>query len=241
MDLKEIDVLGPEIHTHWYYESKAKATKAFLSDISPNGILDIGAGSGFFSRYLLEHTEAIKASCVDINYEQNWEEHVAGKPIRFFKEISAVDANVVLLMDVLEHVEDDTALLTQYVELAPVGASFLISVPAFQFLWSGHDIFLGHHRRYTLGSLKKLVKQSGLEVKKSAFYFGFVFPIAAVLRLIDRLKRSPHLAKSSLVKHGKVVNGLLTFLCNIELFIMRFNKLAGLSIFCVAVKKDLTN
>lgn len=237
MDLKEIDVLGSEINSHWYYESKAKATRVFMADISPNGILDIGAGSGFFSRYLLEHTEAIKACCVDINYEHNWEEYVAGKPIRFFKEISAVDANVVLLMDVLEHVEDDTALLTQYVELAPVGTSFLISVPAFHFLWSGHDIFLEHHRRYTLGSLEKLVNQSGLEVKKSAFYFGFVFPIAVVLRLIDRVRRTPQLAKSSLVKHSKVVNGILAFLCNIELFIMRFNKLAGLSIFCIAVKK----
>ena len=82
-----------------------------------------------------------------------------GKPIHFRREIGELHADVVLLMDVLEHVEDDVGLLRQYVEKVPSGARFLISVPAFQVLWSDHDVFLEHKRRYTVAKVEHVVSE----------------------------------------------------------------------------------
>ena len=56
---------------------------------------------------------------------------------------------VILLMDVLEHVDDDVGLLRAYAEPARPGTRFIVSVPAFSWLWSAHDEFLEHRRRYT--------------------------------------------------------------------------------------------
>lgn len=61
MDLKETDILGEHIDQHWYYRSKRAAMQKFLGDINPSSILDVGAGSGFFSRALLDRTDATTA------------------------------------------------------------------------------------------------------------------------------------------------------------------------------------
>jgi methylase of polypeptide subunit release factors len=68
MDLKEKDILGEDIARHWYYQSKAKAMVRMIAKLTPRRILDIGSGSGFFSRYLLSGTTAVEALCVDISY-----------------------------------------------------------------------------------------------------------------------------------------------------------------------------
>lgn len=68
MDLKEARILGPAVAAHWYYRSKAAMTK-LLQAAAPSVILDVGAGSGYFSRYLLRRTTASVAWCVDIGYD----------------------------------------------------------------------------------------------------------------------------------------------------------------------------
>ena len=65
-------------------------------------------------------------------------------------------ADLLLYMDVLEHVDDDLGLLTAYLDQLERGGRVLITVPAFDFLWSNHDIFLEHKRRYTLKQVEAL-------------------------------------------------------------------------------------
>lgn len=237
MDLKEIDILGAGIETHWYYRSKANAMERLLSDTSPSIILDVGAGSGFFSRKLLSKTAAKEAWCVDISYEEELDAVEAGKPVYFRKSIDELSADLVLLMDVLEHVDDDIGLLSHYAEKVPSGARFLISVPAFQFLWSGHDIFLEHKRRYKLNQLEHVAKRAGLTVTKTSYYFGAVFPIAATMRLFSNLVRNDrNKARSQLSQHNPIVNEALAAMSLAELPFFSHNRLAGLTAFCVAQK-----
>lgn len=238
MDLKETDILGEDIDKHWYYAAKASATTRLLGDnIDGSVILDVGAGSGFFSRHLLRHSNAAEAWCVDISYKADSDSAETGKPVHYRRAVDAVDADLVLLMDVLEHVEDDVGLLTHYAEKVPRGARFLISVPAFQFLWSGHDDFLEHKRRYTLPQIEDVARRSGIVVEHGAYYFGFVFPIAAASRFSSRLLQSgSQLPRSQLKRHSRPVNGLLSSLCAVELPMLSVNRFAGLTAFCVAKK-----
>jgi SAM-dependent methyltransferase len=239
MDLKETDILGKDIDNHWYYKSKAKA---LLQLISGNiaSVMDVGAGSGFFSKYLLINTSVQEAWCVDISYKEDSDAVEQDKPIHYRRSIDPMNVDLVILMDVLEHVDDDVALLQEYVAKVPLGTRFLISVPAFEFLWSDHDVFLEHKRRYTLTQMESVVKSAGLTVTHGAYYFGAVFPIAAGIRLLQNLfrKKASH-PKSQLKRHHPIINSLLTVICYSELILMRRNRVAGLTVFCLAEKTKL--
>lgn len=233
MDLKEEDILGADIGRHWYYRSKAAALRRAVAGLDARRLLDVGAGSGFFSRHLLSETTAESALCVDIGYESDRDDGVAGKPVRYRRDTGPTDCDLVLMMDVLEHVDDDRGLLRHYAGKVPSGAHFLLTVPAFAFLWSGHDVFLEHKRRYRLPEIEAAARDAGLAVVRGAYYFGLVFPLAAAVRLASRGDAEPH---SSLKRHGAVTNGLLTAVCAAELPVFPFNRLAGLTAFVLARK-----
>lgn len=238
MDLKEEEILGDQIQSHWYYRAKAAALHRDLRGQSPKEILDIGAGSGFFSRSLLEKTSAERATCVDIGYRQDRDEHWHGKPIAFRRTIERSNADLVLAMDVIEHVEDDAGLIRAYCDLVPPGTRFIISVPAFNFLWSAHDVFLEHYRRYTLRMLEAAMHKGGLFVDWSHYYYAAVFPLAAGLRLAERLKR-PNMAapQSQLRKHGVLTNEIFSTLLAAERPIMHANRFFGLTVFAGGRKR----
>ena len=71
--------------------------------------------------------------------------------------------NMVTFLDVLEHLDHDLAALEAARRLLAQGGLVLITVPAFQFLWSSHDARHHHHRRYTATQLRELLRQAGLE------------------------------------------------------------------------------
>jgi 2-polyprenyl-3-methyl-5-hydroxy-6-metoxy-1,4-benzoquinol methylase len=232
MDLKEEDILGSDIGRHWYYQSKAAALRRMVGGLRPQRLLDVGAGSGFFSRHLLANG-AQSALCVDVGYERTWDEMVGGKPVLYRRDCDATDCDLVLMMDVLEHVDNDAGLVSHYATKVPAGAHFLVTVPAFRFLWSGHDVFLEHKRRYTLAEIEQTMRTAGLDVVRGAYFFGAVFPLAAAIRLATRNDPTP---RSTLKKHDALTNGLLAAACALELPLFPINRLAGLSAFVLAKK-----
>jgi len=233
MDLKEEDILGADIGRHWYYRSKAAALRRMVGPLGPQRLLDVGAGSGFFSRHLLTEGGAQSALCVDVGYERDRDETLDGKPVLYRRDCGVTDCDLVLMMDVLEHVDNDAGLVRHYAAKVPSGAHFLVTVPAFRFLWSGHDAFLEHKRRYTLPEIEATLRDAGLIVVKGAYFFGFIFPLAAAVRLATRGDTRP---RSSLSKQGALTNGLLTAACTVELPVFPINRLAGLSAFVLARK-----
>ena len=232
MDLKEEDILGEHIGDHWYYRAKAAALRRAVGGLRPRRLLDVGAGSGFFSRHLLSESGAESALCVDIGYAREYDDRAAGKPVLYRRDCGPTDCDLVLMMDVLEHVADDRALVRHYAGKVPSGAHFLVTVPAFSFLWSGHDVFLEHKRRYRLNEIEASLRDAGLDVLHGAYFFGLIFPLAAAVRLATRNTQP----RSSLRKHGALANALLSALCATELPFFRFNRVAGLSAFVLARK-----
>src|SRR3546814_18213297 len=88
MDLKEESILGGDIDSHWYYLSKARELSSCLPPSTGNKVLDVGAGSGFFSRWLLSHGLADEATCVDTGSASDCDEEIAAKPLRFRRVIA---------------------------------------------------------------------------------------------------------------------------------------------------------
>jgi SAM-dependent methyltransferase len=237
MDLKESAILDDCVERHWYYRSKAAAMCRYINTLRPKLVLDVGAGSGFFTKYLLQHTHAAAGLCVDTGYSVDLDENYSGKVIRYRRTCSSVAADLVLLMDVLEHVPDDLGMLAEYVRLVPDGSHFLITVPACQWLWSDHDVFLQHHRRYNIEQLKTLVSNAGLCVESASYYFGFVLPLVALIRMTEGIRRGVNRTpRSHLQSHHWFTNTLLWLICSAELPLLHPNRFGGLTVFCLARK-----
>lgn len=239
MDLKEVDILGEKIQDYWYYVAKGRAMHKFLGDIKVPEVLDVGAGSGIFSRRLLDAGVCDVAFCVDPNYPEEKTEDHNGKEIHFVKATDKTSQKLILMMDVLEHIEDDVTFLKEYADRLEAGGHILITVPAFQFIWSGHDVFLEHYRRYTIDMLESVVKEAGITPVKSCYLFGTLFPIVAASRLIKGLLLSHNEIhpKSELRVYPEWLNRALIFLHDIERnTIFDINKAFGLSLFCLCRK-----
>jgi SAM-dependent methyltransferase len=238
VDLKEVGQLGATQEDHWYYASKARALIRSLGGREPRHVVDVGAGTGFFAKVLLRETAAERATCLDPGYPADWTEQCGSKSVAFRQHGSAEHADLILLMDVLEHVDDDVGLLEEHVRQAGSGTRFVISVPAFSWLWSQHDEFLEHRRRYTLAALRSVVRRAGLTPVGGFYFFGAILPAVAAQRLWGRMRtRQDTMPKSDLRSHHPATNRLLMSLCRAESLVARYNRAGGLTAFCVAEKR----
>ena len=230
MDLLELDQ-GVDPSAHWYYRTKADALKRTLrrAGVRPGDVKDVGAGSGFFSDVVLELYPQCTARCIDPHYTD--QQLAQGTERISFAREDLTPSDLYLFMDVLEHVADDVALLHDYVRTARAGAVFFISVPAMQFLWSGHDVFLGHHRRYTIRSLEQVVTAAGLQVLSGRYLYGATFPAVAAVRLLRRSAKP----KSDMAPAPTWLNCMLTRMLTAENRLSG-NRIAGSTATVLAVK-----
>ncbi|NJL30892.1 MAG: class I SAM-dependent methyltransferase [Phycisphaerales bacterium] len=145
------------------------------------------------------------------------------------------------MMDVLEHVSDDVGLLREYADRLAGDGRIFITVPAFMFVFSGHDLFLGHYRRYTSSSLERTLRMAGLSPVKIRYYFVSLFPAVAGSRMVKRLfvKNNLMEARSELKLYPKWLNHLLLTIHDLErVSCFPFNHAFGLSLFCLCKKSD---
>lgn len=96
---------------------------------------------------------------------------------------SAFDA--ILLLDLLEHVDDET-LLGEAARVLRPGGFVLLTAPAFPWLWSHRDEAAGHLRRYTRKGLKSLLERAHLPAHDLSYYQCLLFPLVALGRLAGR-------------------------------------------------------
>lgn len=239
MDLKERRAIDGDPSGHWYYISKGRAIKSLLGRKPIKNLLDVGAGSGVFSKMLVGEGRVSRATCVDPGYESDFIGSRKTDNIDFVRAVDAVDADTVLMIDVIEHVDDDVGLVRDYVSRAVPGTRFLISVPAFQFLWSSHDEFLDHKRRYTLDTLRETVEAAGLKPVETRYFFGLLFPAAAAMRMTEKKSGADGVA-SQLKSAPDWLNASLVAVHDLErLALFPFNRLAGVTAFCLAQKPVL--
>jgi hypothetical protein len=122
------------------------------------------------------------------------------------------DVDLFCMFDVLEHIEDDDRFVARLSEKPGRDHWFLLTVPAFQFLFGPHDELLHHFRRYSRPQLVALLEKHGYEIVSGGYFMFFLFPIAVMSRALEGLKRRLGF-KATKVNIGKVpgpLNWLLT-------------------------------
>ena len=225
---------------HWYYQAKFQLLLARLKSVgclrAGTRIADVGCGIGLFMT-LLERTGLVAPEQI-VGIDPAHSQPTLALDGRAtilpgWPEDEAVD--VALLMDVLEHTPDDLAVLREAASHVEEGGYVFITVPAFSWLTSMHDRFLGHFRRYSRGSLGNLVRRCpDLEIVDLHYYYASIFPAAVPVRLARRGKRSN--AGSDMKNLPGWLNGLLKLITRAELKLASRNRVAGLSVVALCRK-----
>jgi SAM-dependent methyltransferase len=177
---------------HWWYRGRRTVLEKVLSGLelpNPARILDAGCGSGRNMVELARHgavtgVELSEAS-VALARERGAGEVVAGS----IMEMPFADASfdLAVSLDVIEHLEDDLGALRELRRTIAPGGALLITVPAYQWLWSGHDVINHHHRRYTRRSLQRVAEQAGWRQVRTTYFNSLLLPVAILLRVLDKV------------------------------------------------------
>lgn len=162
-------------------------------------VMDIGCGDTFVVEELAARYSTAQFFAVDTAFTGELLEHYRARlnnpRIQMSSSLDGIapppskPASLVLLMDVIEHIEDDTGFLTglgarPYIDRE---TRLLITVPAYQSLFSSHDAFLGHYRRYSNGSLRRLIERSGFKVLDIGYFFGSLLPVRVLQVIKERV------------------------------------------------------
>ncbi len=146
--------------------------------------------------------------------------------------------DVVAAFDVVEHCENDALAVSELARVLAPGGRMLLSVPAYQWAWSDHDVRAGHHRRYTRPELERVVEGAGLSIARSTYAFGAVFPLFVAERARRRMQeRAGKKVESRLPQVSPRADKILMGLSRLDHRLLRRRNLPfGSSIFLAAVK-----
>lgn len=154
-------------------------------------LLDAGSGDGWLARQLAAHHQHLTVTCFDPGYgEDNVAERLPRSDrVTYVASQPEGPFDVLTLLDVLEHVEDDAGLLASLIEAVRPGGYVLISVPAWPMLFSRHDAALLHFRRYTPRALAAVVERTGMTTVRSGGLFHSLLPPRAAAVAAERVRR----------------------------------------------------
>lgn len=145
--------------------------------------------------------------------------------------------DLICIFDVLEHIEEDVETLIAVKSLLAKGGRILITVPAYQWLWSAHDEFLHHKRRYSAYTLRQKITLAGLRATRISYFNTLLFPLTAVIRVKDRLLSSA--APSGTSIPPPIINLILSKLFSSERLMLRqINLPFGVSLLSVLQADD---
>ncbi|MBV6622803.1 MAG: class I SAM-dependent methyltransferase [Rivularia sp. (in: Bacteria)] len=232
---------------HWWFVARRQIIQQVICGLNlPKNaqILEAGCGTGGNLQMLSRHgnvsaMELDEIACQLANQRQITQVKRGHLPDKIPFNSSY---DLILILDVIEHLDDDlSALEALYYKLKP-GGYLLVTVPAYQFLWSEHDEINHHKRRYRLKNLKNLVEKANYQVNYTSYFNTFLFPLIAMVRSLAKLlpKQNKHQPSSDLVVPSKLVNKFLKWLFASERYLLdKFSLPFGVSILLLAKKPNI--
>jgi SAM-dependent methyltransferase len=224
--------------SYWWFVGRHHLIETFMRDAfgkrSDLSILDIGCGTGAMSVRLAPWGAVTSAdfSRLALGYcrRRSVDRLCAADAMRLPFRTGSFDA--VVALDLVEHLSDDATAMREFRRVLRPGGRLIATVPAYQSLWSAHDVALMHQRRYTALQFGDICVQAGLRIRRLSYAMTFLLP---VVWLVRRLTRKAANAKASLVPVPTFANRVLVRMLAWEnALVRRMNLPCGVSVFCMA-------
>jgi SAM-dependent methyltransferase len=158
-----------------------------------------------------------------------------GQLSEFPKDRYKIDA--ITMLDVVEHIPDDASVIKDVFNLLPSGGYYIMTVPAYQWLWSKHDEVHMHYRRYTKKRINQIITDEGFKIEFSSYMNSFLLLPAVLKRFLDRFKSKAENEYKPVDEVSPMLNSIFDFVYKFEANILRFVRIPfGLSIITIAQK-----
>jgi len=177
---------------HWWYRGRRTVLARAIANLGlpqPARVLDAGCGSG---RNMVELARLgtvtgieLSQTSVSLARARLLGDVIEGSVLSMPFDADSFDLAVSL--DVIEHLDEDLDALRELRRVVAPGGSLLVTVPAYGWLWSGHDEINHHYRRYTRRSLQRVAEEAGWKQTRTTYFNSLLLPVAILLRALDRL------------------------------------------------------
>ena len=223
---------------HWWFVARRKIITSLIDRhiATPAGstILEAGCGTGG-NLAMLARYGAVDA----LEYDEEAATLSQARGIAHVERGALPDAigfqdkayDMIVLLDVLEHVDADIASLAALGRRLKPNSKILLTVPAVPWLWSDHDAMHHHKRRYTFDSLRRTVEAAGLKLEVAGYFNSLLFPLAVIQRAAHHVFKSDRALDA---RPSAPVNWLLRSIFAAERYLLhRIRFPIGLSLYAV--------
>ena len=178
---------------HFWWATRRRLVTSLVDDVANPGarVLDVGCGSGMTAAELARGGADVLGVDLEIHGDHDrWPgvELRAGDYMEIAQGLGEFD--VVLALDAIEHFEDESAVVSRLAANVGRGGHLIVTVPAYQLLWSSHDETNRHYRRYTSKRLAAALQGSGLHVQRCGYIFMGLFLPKLLLAGLERVRSS---------------------------------------------------
>jgi 2-polyprenyl-3-methyl-5-hydroxy-6-metoxy-1,4-benzoquinol methylase len=180
---------------HWWWrvreEILLKEVRQILRHTTPARILDVGCGAGLFFDALdpFGRVEGIESDRAAVEQSGRWRERIHLGDIETYTSSGRFD--LILMLDVLEHVDGPATMLRRAADLLAPNGQLLVTVPAFDALWTSHDDLNGHVKRYAANEVRRLMQAADLDVIGARYLFQSLTLPKLLVRAKEALIASP--------------------------------------------------
>jgi len=181
---------------HWWWRVREEILlsdiRRILADVAQPRILDVGCGAALFFDALQQfgHVEGIDSDRAAVEQSGRWRSRVAVGELDDGYEAGA-PFDLILMLDVLEHVRSPDRLLRRAGEILTPGGRILVTVPAFNSLWTAHDDLNHHVRRYTAGEMRRTIALAGLLTMETQYMFQSLVVAKLLVRFREAWPPAP--------------------------------------------------
>lgn len=180
---------------HWWWRTREKLIVETLCRLQPpggwrSGVLDVGCGDGLFFDELAQFgdVEGVEMDGSLISDESARTKHIHIGPFDDSFQ-PGKRYSLVVMLDVLEHLPAPIDALRQVMTLLEPRGTLLVTVPAFNLIWTTHDDVNEHLARYTKSSFRRLARQAGVRIERMRYFFHWTFFAKILVHLMESVRR----------------------------------------------------